>query len=335
MAWGGPTAGDGDFDDPKLTRELSSMKTAGDVPRALGPRRPGGAALPSKQPAMTPSSVAPAQNEAPTAALPTIASPAALTPPAALPAIASPIGSSPITRSPTGVPTIIRQQSTPGSGAAASVPGADPPLTHTGEANSAPVFSGSVDVATKTVSREPPTVKGESAGGPWPYAPRMKLAYRRFPFTRVGATTPTTPVTPGPSTPESFESLSLDLYPISWYLRVGLSTQFGWETGQFDRTGDYFVAESASVGFQIPGRFTPFVEALAGAGYMRRKQADLNLPTAYWQLGVDAGVEVYVAKRAYFSVAIGYLHPANLYLMQKSLMSVNADTWCLKFGLGI
>jgi hypothetical protein len=179
-------------------------------------------------------------------------------------------------------------------------------------------------------------IKSESAAGPWPYAPRMKLAYRRFPFVRVGAVPTASMPAPGPAASESFESLSLDFYPMSWYLRVGLSSQFGWESGQFDRTGDYFLAESASVGFQIPGRFTPFVEALAGAGYMRRRQADdTNLPTAYWQTGIDAGVEIYVAGRAYASLAIGYLHPGNLFLMQKSLMSANLDTWSLKLGFGI
>ena len=122
---------------------------------------------------------------------------------------------------------------------------------------------------------------------------------------------------------------------MSWYLRVGLSTQFGWESGQFNRTGDYFLAESASVGFQLPGRFTPFVEGLAGAGYMRRKQGTSNLPSGYWQLGVDAGVEIYFAKRAYLSLAIGYLHPVNLFLDQQNLSSVKVDTWALKIGLGI
>ena len=164
----------------------------------------------------------------------------------------------------------------------------------------------------------------------------MKLGYRRFAFLRAGSTGPS--ITQGdilPSSPESFESLSLDLYPISWYLRVGLSTQFAWESGLFDRTGDYLFAESASVGFQLPGRFTPFVEGLAGAGYMRRKQGPTSLPSGYWQVGVDAGVEIYFAARAYVSVAAGYLHPANLFLAQQNMGSVKLDTWSLKIGLGI
>ncbi|MEO8214963.1 MAG: hypothetical protein ABI560_17320 [Myxococcales bacterium] len=175
-----------------------------------------------------------------------------------------------------------------------------------------------------------------SPDSPWPYAPRLKLSYRQFSFAHAVSAEPAiTQGTTLPSTPETFQSVSLDLYPMSWYLRVGLSTQFGWESGQFNRTGDYFLAESASVGFQLPGRFTPFVEGLAGAGYMRRKQGTSNLPSGYWQLGVDAGVEIYFAKRAYLSLAIGYLHPVNLFLDQQNLSSVKVDTWALKIGLGI
>jgi len=139
----------------------------------------------------------------------------------------------------------------------------------------------------------------------------------------------------GGAASETFESLSLDAYPTSSYLRVGFSSQFGWESGQFQRTGDYFLAESATTGFQLPGRFTPFIEGLAGAGYMRRMQAGSSSATGYWQLGVDAGVEVYFAKRAYVSVAFGFLRPGNLFLQNKNLSGIDADTWSLKVGLGI
>jgi hypothetical protein len=180
------------------------------------------------------------------------------------------------------------------------------------------------------VKARPPEPSPPAVSGPWPYHPRLKLAYRRFSFSRMPASGST-----GATASETFESLSLDVYPTSSYLRVGLSSQFGWESGQFQRTGDYFLAESATTGFQLPGRFTPFIEGLAGAGYMRRLQGGSSSPTAYWQLGIDGGVEVYVAKRAYVSVAVGYLRPGNLFVQQKNLSGINADTWSLKVGLGI
>ncbi|HEX2659526.1 MAG TPA: hypothetical protein VHU40_14685 [Polyangia bacterium] len=204
------------------------------------------------------------------------------------------------------------------------------PVGRSGSTAAAPA-GASADL--KAVAAPPAVASGSHWPGPWPYAPRLKLAYRRFPFARIASVTADgVMVAPGS---ESFESLSIDTYPMSSYLRVGLSTQFGWESGQFQRTGDYFLAESASVGFQIPGRYTPFVETLAGAGYMRRRQAESNLPTAYWQVGVDVGVELYFASRAYGSIAIGYLHPANLFYAQRNLQSMNLDTWSLKLGIGI
>ncbi|MES1206097.1 MAG: hypothetical protein ABUS79_09190 [Pseudomonadota bacterium] len=233
-------------------------------------------------------------------------------------------------------PAPAASQPVPPARPAAAVPAAvvkAPRLTLVASAAHDPAPPAAVVAKAATPDAAPAPV--DSSSGAWPYAPRMKLGYRRFPFTRLGAPSATSPTTLGPGTPQSFESLSLDLYPISWYLRVGLSTQFGWESGQFDRSGDYFLAETASVGFQIPGRFTPFVEALAGGGYMRRLQAEESVPTAYWQLGIDAGVEIYFANRAYVSLAVGYLHPGNLFVMQQSLMSVKADTWSLKIGIGI
>ena len=68
---------------------------------------------------------------------------------------------------------------------------------------------------------------------------------------------------------------------------------------------------------------------------MRRLQGTSSTPTAYWQLGVDAGVEIYVAGRAYASLALGYLHPGNLFLVGHNLSSVKSDTWSIKLGFGI
>ena len=80
---------------------------------------------------------------------------------------------------------------------------------------------------------------------------------------------------------------------------------------------------------------TPFLEVLGGGGYMRRRQFETSVPTAYWQLGVDAGAEIYVRGRAYVSVAVGYLHPVNGFLRQLDFTTVYADTWSMKLGVGL
>jgi hypothetical protein len=172
----------------------------------------------------------------------------------------------------------------------------------------------------------------------------MKLAYRRFSLGALGASSSSASASSGTTTApstvagaaESFESLSLDFYPISGYLRAGTSTQFGWQSGQFDRSGDYFLAQSLNSGIQFPGRITPFAEVLAGAGYMRRAQVGAaSLPGAYFQVGLEAGIELYVAGRAYTSIAVGYLHTGNLLVVQQSLTSIKQDSWALKVGVGI
>ena len=296
---------DGDFDDPKLARESQ--------PPSWAPKN-------GSPPAKAPLKVRPVSSPPSAAAAASATTPSATTPPPA--SVVSSATTSPPPTSVVSSPAV-----SPATEAPPAV--APPPQSAVGSPPARADVAAHAGLPT-------PITKPESTPGAWPYAPRLKLGYRRFPFTRVGAAPTASMPALGPAAPESFESLSLDVYPMSWYLRVGLSSQFGWESGQFDRTGDYFLAQSASVGFQIPGRFTPFVEGLAGAGYMRRRQADdTTLPTAYWQTGIDAGVEIYVAGRAYASLAIGYLHPANLFLMQKSLMSVNLDTWSLKLGFGI
>jgi hypothetical protein len=163
----------------------------------------------------------------------------------------------------------------------------------------------------------------------------LGLAYRRFSFVQVGAAA--AGAVAGVAASEPFDSLSLDFYPISRTVRFGLSTQYGWQSGRFNsRDGDYFIAQSLSLGVQRPGEvFTPFAEAYAGAGYLRRFQFDRTIPTAYWQFGFDVGANLFVAEHGYVSLALGYLRPVNGFAKMQSFTSVYVDTWSLKLGFGI
>jgi hypothetical protein len=211
--------------------------------------------------------------------------------------------------------------------------------------------TASVKAAAAPIVPENPAAAEAPRGGPWPYRPRLKLAYRRFSLGALGASSSSSSSSSAAAASssgsaaapsavtgaaESFESLSLDFYPISGYLRAGTSTQFGWQSGQFDRSGDYFLAQSLTSGIQFPGRITPFAEVLAGAGYMRRAQVDAgSLPGAYFQVGLEAGIELYMAGRAYTSIAVGYMHTGNLLVVQQTLTSIKQDSWALKVGVGI
>jgi hypothetical protein len=124
---------------------------------------------------------------------------------------------------------------------------------------------------------------------------------------------------------------------VSRIVRIGLSTAFGWQSGKWLAEGDYFATQSVSFGGQYGGlgRFVPFAEGFAGVGYMRRLQFDRTIPTAFWQFGADAGVEIYVAKVGYLSLAIGYLRPVNGFARRQQFTTVFVDTWSFKVGVGI
>jgi hypothetical protein len=174
--------------------------------------------------------------------------------------------------------------------------------------------------------------------GPGPRAerrvPRVQIAYRRFTFAQVGAAT-----SPGAGADEAFNVLSLDFYPISSKWRFGLSTQYGWEQGTFRANGDAFVAESLSLGGQIPGPVvTPFFEGHAGGGLMQRTHTGLSLntiATGYVQLGVDVGLDVFLARHAFVSVALGYIHGTDGFVQENVFNSFSVDTWAFKLGFGL
>jgi hypothetical protein len=188
-----------------------------------------------------------------------------------------------------------------------------------------------------TVARQPAR---DERSGEYGVA-RFKLGFRRFDFVRVGASDVGS--TSGTASSEPFDSVSIDIYPVSSLVRFGLTTQYGWQAGTLNAGGDYFVAQSFSLGAQMPRQqITPFAEAFAGGGYMRRVQFDRTIPTVYWQLGIDAGAEIFMSHDAFLSVALGYLHPVNGFAVTQvsgtttsaSFKSVFVDTWSFKLGVG-
>jgi hypothetical protein len=218
-------------------------------------------------------------------------------------------------------------ESAPGLG-----PAADVPASASAPAAGSPGGPGPAE----TVARQPARDDRSEPG-----VPRFKLGFRRFDFVRVGASDLGS--TSGTASSEPFDSVSIDIYPVSSLVRFGLTTQYGWQAGTLNAGGDYFVAQSFSLGAQLARQqVTPFAEAFAGGGYMRRVQFDRTIPTVYWQLGIDAGAEIFVSHDAFFSVALGYLHPVNGFAVTQvsgtttsaSFKSVFVDTWSFKLGVG-
>ena len=210
----------------------------------------------------------------------------------------------------------------------APAPQPPPPLPPPPPPESAPAAAAEADQTTLvrpyTPAREP-TFE--------PTLPRLKLGLRRFDFVRIGASNSPD----GVAATQTFNSFSVDVYPVSRVVRVGLTSAFGWESGTFVTDGDYFATQTVSLGAQYRdfGRVVPFAEAFVGVGYMRRVQFDRTIPTAFWNFGVDAGVEIYVARVGYLSLALGYLRPVNGFARRQIFTSVYVDTWSLKIGIGI
>jgi hypothetical protein len=206
-------------------------------------------------------------------------------------------------------------------------PSAAPMATVEGPAAVAP--AGPVAVAETTPTSPSPPADGESTE---PRTPRLKLGYRRFTFAQIGATAMS-----GPAANEPFSVVSVDFYPVSSTWRFGLTTQYGWQEGTFRNNGDAFIAQSISLGGQIPGPVvTPFFEGYAGGGYMQRTHAGLNsVATVYGQLGIDVGSELFLARHFCLSAALGYVHATNGFVKDAIFGSFSVDTWSFKLGLGL
>jgi hypothetical protein len=179
------------------------------------------------------------------------------------------------------------------------------------------------EVLARAPQAEPPALK-----------PRLKLGYRRYAFSQIGATQATTP---GASEP--FDVVSLDFYPVSSMVRFGLTAQYGWQEGTFRQNGDAFFAGGTSLGFQVPGPvLTPFIEGFADAGLLQRTKSDLGLNTiasVLGELGIDVGSEVFLAHNFCLSFAVGYIHLANGYARANAFDTFSVDTWSFKLGLGL
>lgn len=147
---------------------------------------------------------------------------------------------------------------------------------------------------------------------------------------------------PQPFRDDRFHGLTLDVYPMAWYARIGLSTQVAVET----REDDWLASEGLTLGLQKPiGRFTPFVEAGAHVGVVRRTfyLNDQRIPaqtslTLLWIYAAEVGVDALLgAGRAAVTLAVGLQRTSFFYTtgdeMDKLLIEHDTAV-ALKVGLG-
>ena len=69
---------------------------------------------------------------------------------------------------------------------------------------------------------------------------------------------------------------------------------------------------------------------------MQRTHAGLNgIATAYGQLGVDVGTELFLARYAFLSAAVGFLRGTNGFAKDNEFGSFSVNAWTFKVGFGI
>jgi len=141
---------------------------------------------------------------------------------------------------------------------------------------------------------------------------------------------------------DRFHGLCLDVYPIAWYLRIGLSTQIAFEP----RQNDWLATEGLIVGLQRPtGRWTPFVEAGAHVGLVRRtfylfdeRIPAQDSPTLLWAFQGEVGVDARLGGgSAAATVSVGLQRSSFFYTTGQdtsNLLVKNDTALSLKVGLG-
>jgi hypothetical protein len=168
---------------------------------------------------------------------------------------------------------------------------------------------------------------------PWAFAPRAELTWRRLPLFRVGAQQDGNVA--GKVADEGFQVLSGRLFPMSSLFRLGVAVDFGWESGQSATGGDYFLSESTSFGLQRIDRITPFLEAVAGGGLMRRVEVGVSVPTGLWFYGAEGGVDIYAVDRLYVHLSLGRMRVVNGFAQLSAISRVFEDVWAFRVGVGL
>jgi hypothetical protein len=159
--------------------------------------------------------------------------------------------------------------------------------------------------------------------------PRVDLAYRRF----------TTAGLEGNSL--DFNSIELDFYPVSNFIRFGLDTEGGVGTAY----SAWYLTVGASLGLQYPWRVTPFVEGRFTAGLIGATFMGQSAVSYLYVGGLEAGADMYIYSRLHLTAALGWAHPVFSgidvdYVKAHPMLDPQrkdfaADTFTFKIGLGL
>jgi hypothetical protein len=178
--------------------------------------------------------------------------------------------------------------------------------------------------------------------------PRLKLSFRQLTIANLD----------GGKIP--LVGAQLDAYPLSRrWVRLGLELEGGAGDASLDghSAGLWYALAGVSLGVQYPARVTPFIDGRCAVGLLggQLKQAaelgagvslaKASAVTGMLVGGIDVGIELYVVRRVYVSLAVGWAHPVYRGVdysaikanpsAEVTLKDVSADTFTFKLGFGI
>jgi hypothetical protein len=130
-----------------------------------------------------------------------------------------------------------------------------------------------------------------------------------------------------------YHCLGADRYFFSHYLRIGGGIDLGFDSSS---NSNMIFDTNFTIGLQHPSRLNPFLDFVLGLGLYRRQILEQDLYGFLYQIGIDAGVDVFVSKRFFLSFALGWRRPAFRYSGDDEIEPyyLYFDTFTLRSGLG-
>jgi hypothetical protein len=102
-----------------------------------------------------------------------------------------------------------------------------------------------------------------------------------------------------------FHLVELDGYPVSRYVRVGLSATGGAST----RRSAWMANVGFSIGVQYPWRVTPFLDLRFVAGVIGAYIVDRSVVSYEFHPALEGGIDVFLKASVHLVVAVGWAHP--------------------------
>lgn len=132
---------------------------------------------------------------------------------------------------------------------------------------------------------------------------------------------------------QAWHNFGLEVTPLRRYVRLNLLSEFGFEGGEAARNddrADVMFVQKVGLGAQYPHWVSPFAEFQGGVGAARIELFERNDLALVYTMGVDAGVQIAVARHFFLNASVGWIRP---YMKVKAQVR-HSDRLTFKVGFG-